>query len=408
MRPRFLVVPVCLAVACGGVEGSPDPGSDAGAVDAPPPPTDARPAPTCDVGGLTAYTPVPAAGLTIRQVLPSDTAAPGETIRDQLQGQLKRHYLMVASDGRPLRGQLFLWMSGSGAEPHNYDAILNVAAAAGYPAISLAYDNETSMNAVCGVRGDPRCDDLQNADCTRMAREEMIYGSGHTDSPCLDVPVADAIEHRVLRLLQYLARTSPGTGAGQFLEDGGTAVDWSKIVVAGWSQGGGHASMIARDHLVARTMFVSKGPDSSLCPAFASMAACDLDGNGVVDMGNLDELMVPAPWASAPRATPGSREFGFVHEREDAWWYVREAFELWGMGDKDAALRIDELGPYPAAYAGYGCAHVISTNLLSNGPSCDPTDFHKSMALDGCLARDAGGVPVLAPAMWYALTVPVP
>lgn len=58
-------------------------------------------------------------------------------------------------------------------------------------------------------------------------------------------------------------------------------------------QGGGHAGMLARDHLVARAMYASKGADSALCPLTVSdPAMCDLDGDGVLTPGNDDELLV--------------------------------------------------------------------------------------------------------------------
>lgn len=399
--PRDLLIPVLLA-ACGGGGGG-DPSVDgAVAIDAA---TDAPP-PTCDVSGLTAYVPIADSALTVAQILPSMTARGGETINDTLQGTFKRHYLVAPADGRPLRDELFVFLAGSGAEPQNFTWILNVAAAAGYRAVSLAYDNETSVAERCGVAGDPLCGST-NPDCERGLREEMIYGQDR--STCVDVPSADAIEHRLLRLLQYLAENTPASGAAGFLTAGGTAIDWSKMVVGGWSQGGGHAGMLARDHAVARTLYISKGADSALCPTIESdPARCDLDGDGQLTPGNQDELLVPTLWAHDPRATPGARQFAVLHRLEDARFYSPEAFELFGMGAKASARSIDGLGPYPAAYADYGCAQVLTTSAPAHGPACDPNDYHKSVAVDGCLARDGADVPLLAPAFHYALTVPVP
>ncbi|MCE9578373.1 MAG: hypothetical protein K8W52_34920 [Deltaproteobacteria bacterium] len=403
MRSPRIALALALA-ACGGVASTaPDAGtaSDvAPAADAPAP-GDAAPdaaAAACDISGF-AFTPVATTRTTI---LPSDTAQGQEVIHDTLQGTLKRHVLVAPTNPAERNGLLFLWMSGSGAEPTSYDTIQAIAAAAGYPSISLAYDNETSVGDLCSVPGDPQCG-LTTVDCEEGVREEMIYGSAVHDSPCVDVPPADAIEHRVLRLLQYLAINAPATGAAAFLTNNGTAIDWTKIAVGGWSQGGGHAGMIARDHLVARALYASKGASSVACPYTVSdPAMCDLDGDHQLTPGNQDELLVPAPWTLQPRATPGSREFGAIHREEEAFNYSRETFERFGMGTKGDEIDLDTAG---ADFAAYGCRHVFATSAT---PGCDPTAFHKSMAMDVCLARDANDLAILAPAYYYALKLPVP
>ena len=400
LRPLPLVALLTLA-ACGGVDPA-DPGPDAA------PETDAAPAidaapdapvAACDVSGLATIPTVPATTSLIR---PSDTAQGGEVIDDVLQGQLKRHLVSAPTRPADRNGQLFVWMSGSGAEPTNYDTIVGIATTAGYVTVSLAYDNETSVSERCGVSGDPVCGPTNPA-CEEGVRQEMIYGRAVHDSPCVDVTPANAIEHRILRLVQYAATTMPGSGASGFLTAGGTALDWSKIAVGGWSQGGGHAGMLARDHLVARAIYASKGADSALCPTTVSdPALCDLDGDHQLTPGNDDELLVPVPWAAAPRATPGSRQFGAVHGLESAWNYSREVFALYGMGAKGDEVDLDVAGSDLAAY---GCRHSFVTRAT---PACGPTDYHKSMALDACLARLPSGQPVLAPFYWYALKVPVP
>lgn len=389
-----LALTLLLAACTGGGGAADDTGIDA-SVDATP---DAPP-PTCDTSGLTATAPVPA---TTQLIKPSDTARAGETIDDTVQGQFKRHVVSAPTDPARRNGQLFVWMSGSGAEPTNYDTIVGIATTAGYVAASLAYDNETSVGDRCGVPGDPVCGDA-NPECEEGVREEMVYGSSVHDSTCVAVTTANSVEHRILRLVQYLAANAPGTGAGSWLTNGGTALDWSKIAVGGWSQGGGHAGILARDHRVARAIYASKAAGATACPAtVADPAQCDLDGDGQLTPGNLDELLVPVPWAHDPRMTPGSRQFAAIHGREEAWNYSRETFALFGLGTKGDEVDLDTAG---GNYAAYGCRHTFVTRAV---PACGPTDFHKSMALDACLARGAGGTPVLAPFYYYALALPVP
>lgn len=357
------------------------------------------PTPACD---LTTLEPIPTVATTRVTILPSATARGSEVIDDMLQGTIKRHVVVGPTDPAQRNGKLFVWMSGSGAEPYQYEVFLATAATAGYIAVSLAYDNETSVGDTCGIANDPQCGP-SNVDCEEDVREEMVYGSGVHDSPCVDIAPSNSIEHRILRLVQHLATTAPGSGAGDVLLPGNTALDWSKIGVGGWSQGGGHASMLSRDHLVARAIYSSKGAGSVFCSQVKpSSADCDLDGDGMLTPGNADEYLVPVPWASQPRQTPGARQFAAIHREEDAWNYSRETFALFGMGDKGSEVELDAVG---GNFAAYGCGHTFG---LGATPACGATDFHKSMALDGCLARDPGGIPILAAFWYYALKLPVP
>ena len=355
--------------------------------------------PECDASTLTAYAPVPVATF---KIAPSSTARDGESIDDTLQGTYKEHYIQRRDDGGPDREELFLWLGGSGSEPQNYDYILNMAAFAGYTSVSLAYDNETSVGDTCGHDDVPECSSA-NVDCEEQVREEMIYGVD--TSPCLAVTPENSIEHRVLRLLQYGVEKVPTAGFDRYLDASKQQIDWTHIAVGGWSQGGGHAGMLSRDHLVARALFVSKGAGSVACTDVMAETDCDLDGDGVVGRDNLDEYVVPAPWAYDERFTPPSREFGSIHMEEDAWYYSDETYAAFGMDGAEAPLLIDGVGPYPEAYTdAYGCTHVFATDAT---PSCGDNDFHKSMASDFCMALDDDGVPLLAPAYVYALTVPV-
>jgi hypothetical protein len=148
--------------------------------------------------------------------------------------------------------------------------------------------------------------------------------------------------------------------------------------------GGGHAGLIARDHAVARAVYVSKGA-----------GAVDADGDGQPE---------PAPWADDPRAMPPARQFGSTHEGETAWQYSPEVFRLWELGDY---LNIHAFTNYPDDYAQYDCTHLVST-AAPVPATCHTTDPHPSMATDDCLALGSDGLPILAPAYYYFLAVEVP
>ena len=404
MRLLLLATATTFALAACGDVTSPA-ALDAGVVetDATPPEPDAASdsdalAAACDVTGLAPYAPVP---IVEQQIAPSLTAAPGETINDTLGGTLKRHYLVIPGAGQPRPERALLWLAGSGAEPYHFTRVMSIAAAAGYVGVSLGYDNETSVVDLCSSTTVARCNSRINRSCGDEVRHELIYGDTLHDSPCLTVPRADSIEHRIVRLVQYLDRTVPMLGAAQFLDGSGTGLAWHKWAVGGWSQGGGHSAILAREHLVARALYLSKGGDHLLCPFTTTDPDrdCDVDGDGRFDSTDEDELLIPAPDTYLPRRTPGERQFGAIHERESAWGFSRETFEAYGMGAKADAVRVDGL----TSYADFQCRNVFSTTAVPNN---DPTAFHTSMAVDGTMAL-VGGVPVLAPMIFYALAVPV-
>lgn len=361
--------------------------------------TDTDSGAACDLSGLTAYTPV---DVNVVQLRPSVTAREGETIDDTLQGTYKEHYVVRRADGGPDRGELFVWLSGSGAEPYMYDWMLNVAASDGYLAVSLAYDNETTVAEVCG-QASGACSD-ENPDCEGLAREEMIYGVDV--SPCFETTPDNAIEHRILRLVQFGIEQMPDAGLERYLSADGESLDWTHIAIGGWSQGAGHSGILARDHEVARAWYASKGADSAHCHVVHAddPTVCDANGDGYYGEDDLDEVMVPAPWAYDPRATPGERQFGVYHQLESSAAFTDEVFAAFGMAGADAPVVPDDLGPYPAAYADYGCARAFVSNAT---PRCEDDAYHKSMGLDACLALDDGGLPILGHVLHYALTLPL-
>lgn len=353
----------------------------------------------CDTTGLAPYTPVASEVLQIR---PSLTGRKGEIIDDELQGTEKLHYVMRRTDGGYDRQELFIWMSGSGAEPYMYDWYLNMAVSVGYTAVSLGYDNETSTADLCG--GEEGECSYENVDCDGEVRHEMIYGVD--TSGCFEATQANSIENRITRLVQFAHAQAPAAGYDRYLSADGESLDWTHIAVGGWSQGGAHAGMLSRDFALARAVFTSKGADSAVCHLVHvdDPTVCDTNGDGLYGQNaDMDEFLVPAPWSYDPRVTPGSRLFGVYHLREDAAFYSDESFAAFGMPGAEPPLLIDDLDPGAGA-GSYSCSHSFVTDAT---PACGDTDFHKSMGLDACLALDDAGLPVLAGPFVYALTLPV-
>jgi len=209
----------------------------------------ARTVPGCSMSSAppaasSAPAPLNVATMTLLQVLPSDASSCVTT------ASAEPHYALLDSAAQP-RQQLSVFLPGTGATPSQYPAYLEHGATRGYHVIGLRYPNAETISALCNDSGG-------DAGCTGRAREEIVTG---TDlSPLVAVGRADSIEQRLADALRYLHTHRPGDGWGQYLQgDGGVA--WDRVLVAGHSQGGGHAAYIGRLHAVQRVGMYSSPSD---------------------------------------------------------------------------------------------------------------------------------------------------
>lgn len=182
------------------------------------------------------------------------------------------------------RNRLLVFLPGTQGRPSQYTYLLRAGAARGFHAIGLNYPNQTAMGALCQTSLDP--------ECYWQARSQVVFGSGLPVSGQAPVTGADSIVNRLNKLLVWLNTTQPGEGWGQFLLPANT-VDWSKVVLAGHSQGGGHVAVLAKSVALARAVYFSS-PE---------------DWNEVTDR--------PAPWiALRPNVTPSTLQFGFGSDND--------------------------------------------------------------------------------------------
>ena len=208
----------------------------------------------------------------------------------------------------------------------------------------------------------------------RQVRLEVKDGADRT--PLVNITRANSIENRLIKLLQYLRARFPGDGWGQYLKND-SAIRWASIVVSGHSQGGGHAGIIGRYHLVARVVM------------FAAM-----DYNG--------RAMKPANWIaepdSTPNAAPSRRFYGFSHQRDGMVNFTTLSTQVWpayGMNAFGPVVNVDSAAPP------YGATRSLTSNLDS------PTNsYHGCVAVDRGLVLRADGTPVYKPVWEYLLTTP--
>lgn len=269
------------------------------------------------------------------------------------------HYVCINRDV-PSASRLLLFFPGTGARPEQYRLLTEEAADGGLHAINLRYGNPYSINfQVCGRRN-------RDPDCHEKARREILDGTDR--HPLIEVDRPNSIENRFPKLLSYLADGHPDEGWSQYLGSDGKPV-WSQVVVAGHSQGGGHATLIAKDHLVARVVIFSW-----------------LDAG----MGSL------APWITGgPHATKKENYYAFEHLDDRiplrARRRVRRALGLDAFG---AEVSVDDRAPP------YENSHMLITHVEPASDKGSPE--HNCIAADEWTPKGANGRPVFA-AVWRHL-----
>ncbi|MDD4871950.1 MAG: hypothetical protein PHR77_15435 [Kiritimatiellae bacterium] len=194
------------------------------------------------------------------------------------------HYIYVnreiivdhKSDLPPARHQLLLWLPGTGGDAAGASAFCKTAANQGYHVISLMYPNSIPA-ANCRYDADPKA--FENF------RMTIIQG-GQTEY--ITVGKAESIENRLIKLLIFLQPKRPREEWSQFLTQA-SDIKWETVAVAGQSQGGGHAALLAIKHCVARVICTGAPKDYS------------------------KRLDAPAAWYREDSATPKNRFFVFNH-----------------------------------------------------------------------------------------------
>lgn len=284
-----------------------------------------------------------------------------QTTDPNISTNLNNHYVSINRGVAP-KNRLFVFFPGTGGVAANQQEINRTAADLGLHAINLTYPNDEAVNELCGGLN-------TNLDCYANVRLEIKDGIDRTT--LVNVNRANSIENRLIKLLIHLRAQSPNDNWGQFLIDDAN-LDWSKIVVSGHSQGGGHAGIIGRYHAVARVIMFSA-----------------MDFNGRTNS--------PANWIAMPNTTPNASSpdkfRGFSHTRDEMVNFTLLSNRIWtayGMPQFGAIVNIDGTNPP------YNNTHSLTSDL-----ECE--NFHGCVVVDARLVRQ-NGIPVYKPVWEYLLS----
>ncbi|WP_052187020.1 BPSS1187 family protein [Chryseobacterium indologenes] len=153
--------------------------------------------------------------------------------------------------------KILLWLTGTnGSTNHMPQSFFKTALDQGYRIIALSFISTPGVSQICvGNKLD------EDINCAAEFRRKRIYGDNIFSS--IPDQYQDAIVPRLIKLLQYLSKNDKEGDWSQYLDQNTTKPIWSKIAIAGQSQGGGMAEFIAQHESVARVLSFSGGWDYS-------------------------------------------------------------------------------------------------------------------------------------------------
>jgi hypothetical protein len=273
------------------------------------------------------------------------------------------HYICVPSEPDQRRGKLWVFLPGTGALPDYYTKLTQEAAKAGLHGIALRYPNDRSINfELCPFDNDSACHE--------KIRTEITEGSDV--SKHVSVDRNNSIEGRLKSLLSYLNSNFPDEEWGQYLDSNGEIL-WSKVVIAGHSQGAGHALYIAKNHRVDHAV---------------SFSWVD------VRSGSL------APWLTEPFfQTPPDGYYLFWHQDDTTVAKYQPALM--------SALDLDQFGA-PAIVDSNSPPYVGSHALVATIPPPPGERAHNTHVVDRALIVDENGIPIYSPVWRFLMTLEVP
>jgi hypothetical protein len=240
------------------------------------------------------------------------------------------HY--VVRNNKTHLNKLLLFIGGSYSVPKNYNAVCDHGATIGLDVISLSYPNEIAA-APLGTSSDKLIFDNY--------REELCFGNQVSNA--VSVNQLNCIVTRTTKLLIYLKNTYPDQNWGQYLSSSNTIL-WNKIVVAGHSQGSGHACYLGKKNVVERVVMFSGPNDYS---SYYNSAA---------------------NWLTQSGQTPLTKQFALLHAQDEIVSFNSQVVNLRGLGLLTASqspLAVDNLtSPYSN-----GRALSVNIAALSNHSS---------------------------------------
>jgi hypothetical protein len=265
------------------------------------------------------------------------------------------------------RGVLFLFFPGTHSRATNYKMLCETAADQGFHAISLQYANDESVNEKCASGRD--------LECYENMRREILFGSDF--SPHVSVDRSNSAENRLVKLLHYLAVRYPMDGWEQYL----AAHDvprWTKILLAGHSQGGGHAAMLGKYYSTAGVVMFSSmdySPSKDQAGAWIHNNSNTRIEKFFAAAHTLDVTMPIAP--------------------------MRKYWNWFGFRELGPVINIDNVG------SPYANSNTLITSIKPAKLDKYKSNYHNALCMDADTPVTREGVPMLRDLWLYLLNEPL-
>lgn len=266
------------------------------------------------------------------------------------------HFVSV-QEGGVLRNSLFVFLPGTYRNPTVCRGITRKAASMGYHSIGLMYDNR--------IAGNPLCSATNDTTCHRRVRLEVVDGVDR--HPGINVNASNSVINRLYKLLVYLKNTYPTQNWGQYILNG--KPDWTKIIVAGHSQGGALAGVMGKFYPLKKVIMIS---------------IMDFMKNGKYP----DWVRMPANRA---------KYYAITHPADELvpYPYVKLGWQQLGMTVYGPRVNIDwNLPPY-------GNTHTLISNIVPTTTLIDK--YHNCTAVDGYIPKDVAGKYIWDKAWGYLI-----
>lgn len=220
--------------------------------------------------------PAPLPGGPCFALTPAETGLPASGTNAGID-----QYALRPATAASSRQTLLVFLNGSGGSPAGAVAEVEtnwytVARGAGLHVLAVSYRSDDAVGLLCLEAG------AQRDACYVPTRRTILTGSYRAGAaPALSSITPDeGVYARVAAALETLAAGDPSGGWDEFLDPAHAdtpeqAIRWSRVMVSGHSQGGGHAALIGRDHAVSRVLMLA-----SPCDALASGPASWLTDGG--------------------------------------------------------------------------------------------------------------------------------
>jgi hypothetical protein len=268
--------------------------------------------------------------------------------------QWNEPHLIAVNPTIPANGLLLAFFAGSFGSAGRLRSILHCAAGLGYRAINLSYPNSWTVGELCRRSDDPEC----------HAKVRLHIAEGVPAAGEVSLGPGNSIVSRLTMLLRWLHQSRPEEGWGNFFDSQGPR--WESLVLAGHSQGGGHAALLAKRHRVSRVVMLGAPSDFSFA------------------------LNRPAPWIGSAGETPAANHYGFAHVRDQGFARIALAWELLGLGSFGSPVNVDgERPPYRGS-------HQLVTDL-----EVMRDRFHASVATDAATPRTSDDRALYQPVWEY-------